>query len=137
MGKYPLSLASLASSPEGGAFCICRFAPTKLPLRGSWQSRQALTERVGSLPEGAGAAQAASEGVDACQHNIYPNLSAPAPGKTAPPGRGKDDSVNCRQTLFRNISEVQQIPLAFIVFHEAASGSLAIFPIDKTVRCRI
>ena len=46
--------------------------------------------------------------VDACQHNICPNLSAPAPGKTAPPGQGKDDSVNCRQTLFRNIPKLQQ-----------------------------
>lgn len=36
--------------------------------------------------------------------------------KTAPPGQGKDDSVNCRQTLFRNISELQQIPLIFIIF---------------------
>ena len=54
--------------------------------------------------------------VNACQHNICPNLSAPAPGKTAPPGQGKDDSVNCRQTLFRNISELQQIPLIFIIF---------------------
>ena len=35
--------------------------------------------------------------VDACQHNICPNLSAPAPGKTAPPGQGNGDSVDCRQ----------------------------------------
>ena len=110
---------SAISSPFGGA------------------GERSETERVGSLPEGAGAAQAASEGVNACQHNICPNLSAPAPGKTTPPGQGKDDSVNCRQTLFRNIPELQQIPLVFILFNENASGSLAIFPIDKTVRCRI
>ena len=122
---------------SGGAFCICRFAPTKLPLRGSWQSRQALTERVGSLPEGAGAAQAASEGAHACQHNIYPNLSNPAPGKTAPPGQGKEDSVDCRRTLFQNIPKLQQIPLVFILFDEIASRSLAIITIDKTVTCRI
>ena len=79
----------------------------------------------------------ASEGVNAHQHNIYPNLSRSAPGKTAPPGQGKDDSVNCRQTLFQNIPELQQTRPVFIHFHETASGSLAIFPIDKTVRCRI
>ena len=110
---------SAISSPFGGA------------------GERSETERVGSLPEGAGAAQAASEGVDACQHNICPNLSAPAPGKTAPPGQGKDDSVNCRQTLFQNISELQQTRPVFILFHETASGSLAIFPIDKTVTGRI
>ena len=39
--------------------------------------------------------------------------------------------------VFRNISELQQTRPVFIHFHETASGSLAIFPIDKTVRCRI
>mgnify|MGYP000242481983 CR=1 FL=1 len=39
--------------------------------------------------------------------------------------------------VFRNISELQQIPLVFILFDENASGSLAIFPIDKTVTGRI
>ena len=33
-GANPLSLATLASSPEEGAFCVCRFAPIKLPLSG-------------------------------------------------------------------------------------------------------
>ena len=75
--------------------------------------------------------------VDVCQHNICPNLSSPAPGKTAPPGQGKEDSVDCRRTLFQNIPELQQIPLIFILFNETVSGSLAIFPIDKTVTCRI
>ena len=78
-----------------------------------------------------------AEGVNARQHNICPNLSVPAPGKTAPPGQGKEDSVDCRQNGFWNIPELQQIPLVFILFDETVSGSLAIFPIDKTVRCRI
>ena len=36
---------------SGGAFCIYRSAQIKLPLRGSWQSRQALTERVTIRPQ--------------------------------------------------------------------------------------
>ena len=57
---------ALKPSPLGEGFSgggkLCGIAKSS-PLWGSWQSRQALTERVGSLPEGAGAAQAASEGV--------------------------------------------------------------------------
>ena len=79
----------------------------------------------------------ASEGAYAHQHNICPNLSAPAPGKTAPPGQGNGDSVDRRRSLFRNIPELQQTRPVFIHFHETVSRSLAIFPIDKTVACRI
>ena len=50
-------------SSQGELFASAGLRRQSSPLRGSWQSRQALTERVGSLPEGAGAAQAASEGV--------------------------------------------------------------------------
>ena len=98
-GRKPTLSVSLRSPapPKGELFASADLRRQSSPLRGSWQSRQALTERVGSLPEGAGAAQAASEGANACQHNIYPNLSTPAPGKTAPPGQGNGDSVDCRQ----------------------------------------
>ena len=78
-----------------------------------------------------------TEGVHPPQHNICPNLSNPAPGKTVPPGQGNGDSVDCRQNQFHNIPELQQILLIFMLFHETASGSLAIFPIDKTVTSRI
>ena len=37
--------------PKGGAFCICRSAQIKLPLRGSWH-RTAMTERVCLFTEG-------------------------------------------------------------------------------------
>ena len=131
MGKRTPPVISLRSMP----------APSEMgPLawRQSFRLKCKASGRArGSLPEGAGAAQAATEGVNACQHNIYPNLSNPAPGKTAPPGQGNGDSVDCRRTLFQNIPELQQIPLVFILFDEIASGSLAIITIDKTVTCRI
>ena len=56
---------------SGGAFCIYRSAQIKLPLRGSWQSRQALPERVTIRPQ---------------QPTVRPHQS---PAVTASPDRGK------------------------------------------------
>ena len=54
-GTNPLSHLALldASSPEGGALLASTFRWKKLPLRGSWQSRKALTERVRSCKKAA------------------------------------------------------------------------------------
>jgi hypothetical protein len=59
------------------------------------------------------------------------------PGKATPPGRGQGRLKSCRQNQLENIPELQQTRPVFILFHETVSGSLAIFPIDKTVTGRI
>jgi len=71
------------------------------------------------------------------RHNICPNLSISVSGKVSPPGRGQGRLKSCRQNQPENIPELQQTRPVFILFHETVSGSLAIFPIDKTVTGRI
>ena len=64
MGKIPSQSKpdGFASSPERGSFIGANRQMQKAPPFGGAGERSE-TERVGSLPEGAGAAQAASEGV--------------------------------------------------------------------------
>ena len=83
MGKRTPPVISLRSMPApSGMGPLAWRQSFRLKCKASGRAR-------GSLPEGAGAAQAASEGVNACQHNICPNLSAPRTRQNRAAGAGK------------------------------------------------